>query len=286
MATFVNLLRKFIAPALPQPPEAYEQRFFDKFNSILRIYFNQIDNAIGILLGGSGGQYLSFPYGAFSSYTSQALTAVNTGTIVTMTETDFANGITLNFQSASFTASISGTNLTVTAMTTGTILVNMTITDSGVTTGTRVLSQTSGTTGGVGVYVVSVSQTITSRAMIGIESNMLVSQAGIYNMQFSIQLQNLANSPQDAFVWLKQNGTDILGSTGVLGLEARKTPSDPYHDIKGWNYFLSMAAGDFIEIWWSTTDLLVTIPTYVASGTPTKPSTASVVATMTFVSAT
>lgn len=57
MATLLNLLRKFIAPALPQPPEVYEQRFFDKFNGILRIYFNQIDNAIGVLLGNSGVQW-------------------------------------------------------------------------------------------------------------------------------------------------------------------------------------------------------------------------------------
>jgi hypothetical protein len=249
------------------------------------LYFNQLDGALGALVGGQGGSFLNIPYGAFSSYTSQALTTANIGTIVAMTQTDFNNGVTLNYQTASFTASISGTNLTVTAMTTGTILTNMTIPTSGVVTGTRVLSQTSGTTGGVGVYVVNETQTVTSRAMTGVEANMQVTNSGIYNMQFSVQVQNLQNSPQDVYFWLKQNGTDILGSTGVIGIEARKNLADPSHDIKGWNYFLSMNAGDFVEIWWSTTDILVTIPTYVASVLPTKPSTASVVATMSFVSA-
>ena len=108
--------------------------------------------------------------------------------------------------------------------------------------------------------------------------------SGIYNLQFSAQIQNLDNAPQDVYIWLKQNGTDIVGSTGVVGMPARKNPADPFHDIKGWNYFVSLNAGDYIEIYWSTTNASVTIPYYAASGTPTKPATQSVVATLTFVS--
>jgi len=115
-------------------------------------------------------------------------------------------------------------------------------------------------------------------------SKITVANSGIYNLQFSVQVQNLDNAPQDVFIWLRQNGTDISGSTGVVGLPARKNPGDPSHDIKGWNYFLSMNAGDYVQIYWSTTNASVTVPTYAASGTPTKPSTASVVATLSFVS--
>lgn len=116
-------------------------------------------------------------------------------------------------------------------------------------------------------------------------SKITVTKPGIYNLQFSVQLQNLDNAPQDVFIWLKQNGTDIVGSTGKVGMPARKNPGDPFHDIKGWNYFLSMNANNYVEIYWSTTNASVTIETYAASGTPTKPSTASVVATLSFVSA-
>jgi len=116
-------------------------------------------------------------------------------------------------------------------------------------------------------------------------SKLTVANAGIYNLQFSVQVQNAGNAPYDIFIWLKQNGTDITGSTGKVGLPARKNPGDPFHDIKGWNYFLSMNANDYVQIYWSTTNVDVTIETYAASGAPTKPSTASVVATMSFVSA-
>jgi hypothetical protein len=115
--------------------------------------------------------------------------------------------------------------------------------------------------------------------------------SGIYNLQFSVQVQNLSNAPEDVYIWLKQYTAstttlaDIAGSTGVVGLLARKNPGDPSHDIKGWNYYVSMNVGDYLQIYWSTTNGTdVTIPYYAASGSPTKPSTQSVVATMTFVS--
>lgn len=116
-------------------------------------------------------------------------------------------------------------------------------------------------------------------------SNITVEYAGIYNLQFSAQLENSANQPEDVYIWLKQNGADIPGSTGVVGLAARKNLGDPSHDIKGWNYFLSMNARDNVSIHWSATQNTVTIPFYAASGSPTKPATQSVVTTLTFVSA-
>jgi hypothetical protein len=116
-------------------------------------------------------------------------------------------------------------------------------------------------------------------------SKITVANAGIYNLQFSVQLENTDNAPQDVFIWLKQNGVDIAGSTGKVGMPARKGVSDPFHAIYGWNYFVSMTAGQYIEIYWSTTNAAVTIQFYPASASPTKPATQSVVATLSFVSA-
>ena len=103
---------------------------------------------------------------------------------------------------------------------------------------------------------------------------------GIYNIQFSSQFQNLANSPQDVTVWLRKNGTDVAGSSGVVGMEARKNPGDPYHTIVSWNYLLSVVAGDYYELVWSTTDHInVEMRSYAAGSPP--PSAASVILTVT-----
>ena len=37
---------QFKAPALPYPPVEYRATDFEEFNKILRIYFNQLDNAL------------------------------------------------------------------------------------------------------------------------------------------------------------------------------------------------------------------------------------------------
>jgi hypothetical protein len=118
-------------------------------------------------------------------------------------------------------------------------------------------------------------------------SKITVANAGIYNLQFSAQFQNTDNQIQDISIWLKQNGTDIPGSTGYVSIPARKSASlgEEAHQITGWNYYLSMTAGQYVEIYWSATLASVTIQNYAAGTTPTRPSTQSVVATLSFVSA-
>jgi hypothetical protein len=115
-------------------------------------------------------------------------------------------------------------------------------------------------------------------------SKITANVSGLYNFQFSVQISSLENAPTDTSIWLRKNGVDIVGSTGLIGLLARKSPSDPSHDIKGWNYFISMEANDFVQMYWSSTSSNVSIDQYPASVSPTRPSTASVVATLSFVS--
>lgn len=121
-------------------------------------------------------------------------------------------------------------------------------------------------------------------------SKITVTTAGIYNLQFSVQLQNVSNASQDVYMWLRQgndggSSADIVGSTGLVGMSPRKSPGDPFHSIYGWNYYLSMKANDYVQLYWSTTNAAVTIEYYAAGTGPTRPSTQSVVATLTFVSA-
>ena len=44
--TSANPINPIAAPRLPNAPTEYEQRYIDGLNSILRLYFNQLDNTI------------------------------------------------------------------------------------------------------------------------------------------------------------------------------------------------------------------------------------------------
>jgi hypothetical protein len=53
MPLIYNVIKRFVAPALPQASQEYDQKYFDKFNSILRLYFNQLDQLLGQLVSTS-----------------------------------------------------------------------------------------------------------------------------------------------------------------------------------------------------------------------------------------
>ena len=73
---------------------------------------------------------------------------------------------------AVFTASISGTTMTVTAVTSGTIYVGCLITGTNVTALTTITAQTGGTTGGAGTYTVSQSQSVSSTTITSDSSSL------------------------------------------------------------------------------------------------------------------
>jgi len=115
-------------------------------------------------------------------------------------------------------------------------------------------------------------------------SRLNVSQAGIYNIQFSVQLVNTTNASVDIDIWFRKNGTNIDKSNSRFGLAPRKSMGDPFHLIGAMNFFVSLDTNDYVELMWRTSDVGAYIEHYAASSTPTRPSIPSVIATVTFVS--
>ena len=78
-------INQVAAPNLPLAPTEYNRQYGDQLTNVLRLYFNRLDAILGQLKIGSGaidGTGVRFPYGAFSSYTTQTTTA-NTATLLT-----------------------------------------------------------------------------------------------------------------------------------------------------------------------------------------------------------
>ena len=101
---------KIINPAVPNLPlgtAEYERRYQDQFTNVLRLYFNQLRNALGELFGTNGGRYLEFPHIAASDGAIQYATAANTPTIIQWSSLDSGSGFTLN-PNSSATALLSG----------------------------------------------------------------------------------------------------------------------------------------------------------------------------------
>ena len=52
--SIISVIKRFMAPALPAPPNEYDQKYLDKLLSILRIYFNQLDGLLGDIVSATG----------------------------------------------------------------------------------------------------------------------------------------------------------------------------------------------------------------------------------------
>jgi hypothetical protein len=114
-------------------------------------------------------------------------------------------------------------------------------------------------------------------------SRLNVRNTGVYNLQWSGQFQNTDTQLHDVNVWLRKNGSDIAGSTGFISIPNSHGGVNG-HIIVGWNYFLQLNANDYIELYWSATNAAISLEYYGTQTSPTRPSTASLIATLNYIS--
>lgn len=276
-------------PDLGSAPNDYERSFVDQTNGALRTFFIRLAGSLSALLSPRGGRFLNTPYGGFQDSTDQTDGSTAVAYSFRFDTTDEANGISIVTRTAAFTGSIATTTLTVSAISSGTLYPSMQIAGTGVTAGTRIVEQLTGTAGSTGTYRVSVSQTVTSTAMTGdLPSRIKVDQNGLYNVQFSAQFLNSTNDVQEASVWFRVNGINVAGSNSDFGLYPRKSTGTPSRLVGSMNFVLALNAEDYFEIMWRVTDSGVSLeafPAVAASGTsPAIPATPSIILTVTYMS--
>lgn len=78
-----------------------------------------------------------------------------------------------------------------------------------------------------------------------------VRNTGVYNYQFSVQFANSDSQIQEAEVWLRKNGTDIVGTASKYAVPNKHGSIDGYL-IAVANFFLDLTAGDYVELVWAT----------------------------------
>lgn len=110
-------------------------------------------------------------------------------------------------------------------------------------------------------------------------SQITVRTGGIYNIQFSIQFANGNVAIQDVDIWFRKNGTDVAGSNSKFSVPNSHGGTDG-HLIAALNFYLQLAAGDYVQIMWATTSTDVSLEHLSAQTTPTRPSTPSAIVTV------
>ena len=221
-------------------------------------------------------------YAMFYSIENQSDGSTTTAYPIDYNQVAYQKNVNLVTNTAIFTASIgpASTTMTVTAVTSGSITPGMVITGTGVTAGTHIVTQLTGTTGSTGTYQVSTSQTVSSTTITGsAPSRIQFVLPGLYNIQYSAQFVNTDANIHDIDIWVRQNGLDIDESNSQFSVPAKHAGIDG-HSIGAVNFFVEVVAGDYVELMWRTSDNACTIQYIGPQTSPTRPGTPSVIVTV------
>jgi hypothetical protein len=108
-------------------------------------------------------------------------------------------------------------------------------------------------------------------------SRIFVAQTGIYNFQFSAQLDKTGGSASAVYIWPRINGVNLPDSATKIVIDGPNSEIVP-----AWNFVLVLEANDYFELAWQSSDTNVVIPYVAASGNI--PAIPSIIMTVTWVS--
>ena len=126
------------------------------------------------------------------------------------------------------------------------------------------------TTPGTPQAVTLTNTAYTNNFSIVSNSQITAAVAGTYNLQFSLQLFSNPGGGGNFEVWLAKNGSDVAASNTRFAIKNTNEA-----EFAALNYIEQLAAGDYLELIWSTGDVdntLLAVTGTTALGGPDIPS--------------
>jgi hypothetical protein len=105
-------------------------------------------------------------------------------------------------------------------------------------------------------------------------SQLVVNEQGVYNIQFSAQLDKSSGGAANVYIWLRKNGNNVPNTTTTLTLQGTAA-----RQVAAWTYVIQLEAANYVELMWAADDADVTI--LAASATSVWPAIPSVICTVT-----
>ena len=99
-------------------------------------------------------------------------------------------------------------------------------------------------------------------------SKIYVNDTGIYNFQFSAQLDKTGGGKASIWIWPRINGVNVPDSATKIVIQGSTDEAVP-----AWNFLLVMKAGDYFELAWQSNDTdVIVLAEAAASNYPGIPS--------------
>lgn len=108
------------------------------------------------------------------------------------------------------------------------------------------------------------------------KSRIICPASGVYNFQFSLQLQSGSASSKVVIIWARINGTDVANSATDITISGSST-----QEVAAWNFMLPLNAGQYFELIWAADDTNVSLYHSAAQTSPfVRPAIPSVIMTV------
>jgi len=108
-------------------------------------------------------------------------------------------------------------------------------------------------------------------------SKIYVANTGLYNIQFSAQLDKTGGGATSVYIWPRINGQNVANSATKVVIDGPNSEIVP-----AWNFLLPLKTGDYFELAWQSSDIDVVILAEPESGNV--PGIPSIILTVTYVS--
>ena len=102
---------------------------------------------------------------------------------------------------------------------------------------------------------------LSNQVSIANSSHIVISNSGIYNIQFSLQIDKVTAAGAHIYIWLRKNGLDVPNSATELAVQG--TFSEV---VAAWNFVVSSNANDYYELIISATDINIRLKAVSANG--------------------
>jgi hypothetical protein len=105
-------------------------------------------------------------------------------------------------------------------------------------------------------------------------SRLVVANQGVYNVQFSAQLDKTSGGAGNIYIWLRKNGTNVANTATTIAIQGTAART-----VAAWNFIIQLEPTNYVELMWATDDTSVRI--LAASATSVWPAIPSVICTLT-----
>ena len=105
-------------------------------------------------------------------------------------------------------------------------------------------------------------------------SRIVVAEQGVYNVQFSAQLDKTSGAAANIHIWLRKNGTNVPNTASKVAIQGTSAET-----VAAWNFVIQLEPSNYVELMWASDDADVVL--LAASATSVWPAIPSVICTVT-----